>query len=102
MTHIGKNRAHNRLLLADLQRAIDLLKLTDESELDFAPNACVSPDISELIGMQAYPTVSHLANLQARFDAVIKAGDKLAQREPSEYVTKLIVSCIRLAPSSDD
>lgn len=102
MANIGKNKAHNRLLLADLQRAIDLVKLTDESKLSFEPNACVSADISELIKTQSYPTDSHLANLQARFDAVAKAGDKLAQREPSEYVTKIIVACIRLAPPSDD
>jgi len=90
------------LLLADLERAFDLLKPLDESKLDFAPDPNVSPDIRELTGLATYPTDSHLANLQARIEAVVKAGDKLSSREPSDYVSKLIVACVRLAPPSDD
>ena len=89
-------------LLADLGRALDLLKQVDESRLDFAPDPNVSPDIRELTGVETYPVDSHLANLRARIDAVVKAGDKLDPREPSDYVSKLIVSCVRLAPPSDD
>ena len=89
-------------LLADLGRALDLLKQVDESRLDFAPDPNVSPDIRELTGVEAYPVDSHLANLRARIKAVVKAGDKLDPREPSDYVSKLIVSCVRLAPPSDD
>jgi hypothetical protein len=88
--------------LADLERAFDLLKPLDESNLDFAPDPSVSPDIRELTGLATYPTDSHLANLQARIEAVVKAGDKLDSREPSDYVSKLIVACVRLAPPSDD
>ena len=90
------------LLLADLERAFDLLKPLDESTLGFAPDPTVSPDIRELTGLATYPTDSHLANLQARIEAVVKAGDKLDSREPSDYVSKLIVACVRLAPPSDD
>ncbi len=43
-----------------------------------------------------------MANLQARIEAVVKAGDKLEPRDPSDYVSKLIVACVRLAPPSDD
>jgi hypothetical protein len=93
---------HNSILLADLERAIDLLKLSDESRLDFSPDPDVSADIRELIGLEAYPVDSHLANLQARFEAVVKAGNKLAPRAASDYVSKLIVACARLAPPSDD
>ena len=89
-------------LLADLGRALDLLKQVDESRLDFAPDPNVSPDIRELTGVEAYPVDSHLANLRARIEAVVKAGDKLDPREPSDYVSKLIVACVRLAPPSDD
>ena len=89
-------------LLADLERALDLLKQVDESKLDFTPDANVSADIRELTGLETYPTDSHLANLKARIEAVIKAGDKLEPRGPSEYVSKLIVACVRLAPPSDD
>jgi hypothetical protein len=89
-------------LLADLERAFDLLKPLDESELGFVPDPTVSPDIRELTGLTTYPTNSHLANLQARIEAIIKAGDKLDSREPSEYVSKLIVACVRLTPPSDD
>ena len=89
-------------LSADLERALDLLQQVDESRLDFAPDPNVSPDIRELTGLQAYPVDSHLANLRARIEAVKQAGDKLNPREPSDYVSKLIVACVRLAPPSDD
>ena len=92
----------NTPLLADLGRALDLLKQVDESRLDFAPDPNVSADIRELTGVEAYPVDSHLANLRARIEAVVKAGDKLDPREPSDYVSKLIVACVRLAPPSDD
>lgn len=92
----------NTLLLADLERAFDLLKQVDESRLDFAPDGNVSPDIYEITGLETYPVDSHLANLQARIEAVEKAGDKLEPRDPSEYVSNLIVACVRLAPPSDD
>ena len=89
-------------LLADLERALDLLFQVDESRLDFAPDRNVSPDIRELTGLEAYPVDSHRANLQARIEAVVKAGDKLEPRDPSDYVSKLIVKCVRIAPPSDD
>ena len=89
-------------LLADLERAFDLLNQVDESRLDFAPDGNVSPDIRELTGLEMYPVDSHLANLKARIKAVVKAGDKLEPRDPSDYVSKLIVACVRLAPPSDD
>ncbi|MDH3635353.1 MAG: hypothetical protein OES20_11685 [Gammaproteobacteria bacterium] len=89
-------------LSADLERALDLLKQVDQSRLDFAPDPNVSPDIRELTGLEAYPVDSHLANLQARIEAVAKAGDKLDPREPSDYVSKLIIACVRFAPPSDD
>ena len=89
-------------LLADLERALELLKQVDESKLDFPPDPNVSTDIQQLTGLQKYPAESHLANLQARIAAVVKAGKKLEPREPSEYVSKLIVTCVRLAPPSDD
>ncbi len=89
-------------LLADLERAFDLLKQVDESRLDFAPDENVSPDICELTGLETYPVDTHRANLQARIEAVVKAGDKLEPRAPSDYVTNLIVACVRLAPPSDD
>ncbi len=88
-------------LLADLERAFDLLKQVDESRLDFAPDQNVSADIQELTSLKSYPVDSHLANLQARIEAVAKAGDQLDPRAPSEYVSKLIVACVRLAPPSD-
>ncbi len=90
------------LLLADLERAFDLLSQVDESRLDFAPDREVSPDIRELTGLETYPVDTHLANLQARIAAVVKAGDKLKPRDASNYVSKLIVACVRLAPPSDD
>jgi hypothetical protein len=89
-------------LLADLERAFDLLHQVDESRLGFPPDGNVSPDIRELTGVEAYPVDSHLANLQARIEAVVNAGDKLMPRGPSDYVSKLIVACVRLAPPSDD
>ena len=89
-------------LLADLERGLELLKQVDESRLDFAPDPNVSPDIRELTGLEAYPVDSHVANLRARIEAVEKAGDKLDPRAPSDYVSKLIVACVQLAPPSDD
>lgn len=89
-------------LLADLGRALELLRQVDETELDFPPDPKVSPDIHQLTGLKEYPADSHQANLQARIEAVVKAGDKLEPRGPSDYVSKLIVSCARLAPPSDD
>ena len=89
-------------LLRDLERAIDLLNQVDAGKLDFAPDPNVSPDIRKLTGLERYPVDSHLANLQARIEAVVKAGDKLEPRDPSDYVSKLIVACVRLAPPSED
>ncbi|MFT5219114.1 MAG: hypothetical protein ACI87H_001251 [Gammaproteobacteria bacterium] len=89
-------------LLADLERAIELVKQLDESNLDFAPDPIVSADIRELTGLNKYPVDSHLANVQARFEAVLKAGDKLKSRTASDYVSKLIIASARLAPPSDD
>jgi hypothetical protein len=89
-------------LLADLGRALDLLKQIDESKLDFAPDPDVSADVRRLTGLKAYPTETHRANLDARIEAVKKAGNKLEPRGPSDYVSKLIVACARLAPPSDD
>lgn len=89
-------------LSADLQRAYDLLKQVDESKLGFEPDPNVSADISKLTGLKTYPVDSHLANLKARIEAVEKAGDKLEPRDPSDYVSRLIVHCVRLAPPSDD
>ena len=89
-------------LLIDLERAFDLLKQVDESKLEFAPDPKVSIDIRELTGLETYPVDSHLANLRARIEAVVKAGDELGSRDPSDYVSKLIVACVRLAPPSDD
>ncbi len=89
-------------LLADLGRAFDLLQQVDESQIDFDPDPTVSADVRAVSGVTSYPTDSHRANLQARIDAVAAAGDRLEAREPSEYVAKLIVTCVRLAPPSDD
>ena len=89
-------------LLADLQRALDLLSQADEGRLDFSPDPNVSSDVRALTGIESYPVESHRANLRARIDAVIGAGDNLQSREPSEYVSKLIIACVRLAPPSDD
>lgn len=92
----------NTRLLADLGRALELLRQVDENKLDFPPDPTVSADIRQLTGLQKYPEESHLANLEARIAAVVKAGDKLEPRGPSEYVSKLIVACVKLAPPSDD
>ena len=89
-------------LLADLERALELLQQVDEDKLDFAPDGTVSPDIRELTDLDTYPVESHMANLRARIDAVARAGERLKPREPSDYVSKLIVACVRLAPPSDD
>ena len=89
-------------LLADLARALELLQQVDESRLDFTPDPTVSADIRDLTGIEAYPTESHLDNLKARIRAVESAGDRLQARNPSEYVSGLIVACVRLAPPSDD
>jgi hypothetical protein len=88
--------------LQDLGRALDLLAQVDESKLDFDPDPMVSDDVRSLTGLDTYPVESHLANLRARIDAVVAAGARLGQRAPSEYVSKLIVACVRLAPPSDD
>jgi hypothetical protein len=88
--------------LADLERALELLKQVDESKLEFEPDETVSADIRELTGLERYPVDSHLANLRSRIDAVVAAGDRLQPRDPSPYVSKLIVTCVRLAPPSDD
>ena len=92
----------NTRLLADLERALNLLNQVDERNLEFDPDGNVSPDIRKLTGIETYPVDSHLANLQARIETVEKAGDKLEPRDPSDYVSKLIVACVRLAPPSDD
>lgn len=89
-------------LLADLERAFDLLQQVDEGELGFAPDPTVSSDIRELTGLDSYPVDSHRENLRARIEAVVKAGDRLESRAPSDYVSRLIVDCVRLAPPSDD
>lgn len=89
-------------LLADLERALDLLIQVDESRLEFDPDASVSADIRELTGLDTYPVDSHRANLKARIEAVVQAGDRLDPRSPSDYVSNLIVACVRLAPPSDD
>jgi len=89
-------------LLVDLERASDLLNQVDESRLDFTPDGNVSPDIRELTNLDKYPVDSHRANLKARIEAVIQAGDKLDARDPSDYVSKLVVECMRLGPPTDD
>lgn len=92
----------NTSLLADLNRALELLSQMDESQLDFAPDGDASNDIRNLTGIESYPTDSHAKNLQARIDAVIKAGDELKARNASEYVSKIIPACVKLAPPVDD
>ena len=64
----------NTPLLADLERALDLLKQVDESRLDFSPDRNVSPDIRELTGLETYPVDSHLSNLRARIEAEKSGG----------------------------
>ncbi len=92
----------NTRLLADLERALDLLEQVDEASLDFAPDPEVSPDVHELTGVARYPSDSHTENVKARIAAVIDAGDELQPRGPSSYIEKLIVACARLAPPSED
>ena len=92
----------NTRLLADLGRALELLEQVDESELDFPPDPTVSDDVRELTGLSEYPTGSHRENVHARIEAVFKAGKKLEPRGASEYVSNLIVACVKLAPPSDD
>ena len=89
-------------LLADLNRALDLLNQVNESRLDFSPDGEDSADIHELTGIKNYPVDSHKENVRARIDAVKKAGDKLKPRAASDYLSKLIPACVRLAPPSDD
>ena len=67
----------NNTILADLERALQLLKQVDEKDLDFFPDPNVSPDIIALTDITEYPTQTHIANLMARIDAVIKAGVKV-------------------------
>lgn len=90
------------LLLGDLERALHILEQVDESKLDFSPDPQVSDDIRQLTGLDEYPANTHRENLLARIAAVVKAGDSLKPRDASEYVSKLIVACVRLAPPSDD
>ena len=92
----------NNSLLLDLGRASDLLVQVDESNLDFSPDGTVSDDVRKITGVEAYPVDSHRANLKARIEAVVQAGDKLQSRDPSDYVSKLIVACMRLGPPTDD
>jgi len=89
-------------LLADLGRALELLEQVDENKLGFPPDPTVSPDVRELTGMTQYPAQTHRGNLEARIAAVRKAGDRLEPRDPSGYVSKLILACARLTPPSDD
>lgn len=92
----------NTALLADLDRALELLRQVDESRIDFPPDGETSADIRELTGVESYPVDSHKQNLNARIAAVVKAGDKLKPRAASEYVSKLIPACVKLAPHIDD
>ena len=91
----------NSIIMADLERALQLLRQVDESKLGFSPNPNVSSDIKELTGVLEYPTKTHLENLRARITAVAKAGDRLKSRDASIYVSKLIIACARLAPPDD-
>lgn len=89
-------------LLADLERALELVSRLDESQLDFAPDGEVSADIREITGLASYPVSSHKENVQARINAVLQARDKLKPRVASNYVSKLIPACAKLGPASDD
>ncbi len=91
----------NSVIMADLERALQLLERVDERKLEFSPNPTVTPDIRELTGVLEYPTKTHLENLKARISAVAKAGDKLETRDASSYVSKLIIACAKLAPPDD-
>ena len=92
----------NTALLADLSRALELLNQVDESRLDFSPDGEVSADVRDITGVESYPIDSHVNNLQARIDAVVKAGDRLNPRDTSDYVSKIIPACAKLAPPVDD
>ena len=87
--------------MADLVRALELLKQVDESKLEFSPDPNVSSDIRDLTDVIEYPTRTHIENLSARITAVAKAGDRLKSRDASSYVSKLIIACVRLAPPDD-
>ena len=87
--------------MADLERALELLRRVDESKLEFPPDPNVSADIRDLTDVIDYPTKTHIENLRARITAVAKAGDRLRSREASSYVSKLIIACVRLAPPDD-
>jgi len=87
--------------MADLVRALELLKQVDESKLEFSPDPNVSSDIRDLTDVIEYPTKTHIENLSARITAVAKAGDRLKSRDASSYVSKLIIACVRLAPPDD-
>ena len=91
----------NHTILADLDRAMQLLKQVDERDLNFFPDPSASSDIMALTNITEYPTETHMANLVARIDAVIKAGDELETRGASDYVTKIIFTCIKLVPPDD-
>ena len=91
----------NSIIMADLERALELLRQVDESKLEFLPDPNVSSDIRELTDVIKYPTKTHMENLKARIAAVAKAGDRLKSRDASSYVSKLIVACVRLAPPDD-
>lgn len=92
----------NTALIADLGRALELLKQVDESRLDFPPDGEASADISELTGIKSYPVDSHKQNVRARINAVVQAGDRFKPRAASNYVSKLIPACVKLAPPVDD
>lgn len=92
----------NTRLMADLERALELLEKVDESRLEFAPDPNVSDDVRELTGIETYPTDSHRDNLLARIAAVAKAGDELEPRDASNYVSNLIVACVKLIPPTDE
>ena len=92
----------NTRLLADLERALDLLEQVDETKLEFAPDPEVSPDVHALTGVSRYPLESHAENVKARISAVMRAGDALQPRGPSGYIAKLIVVCARLAPPNEN
>ena len=66
----------NSIIMADLKRALELLKQVDESDLKFSPASNVLTDIYELTGIEEYPTKTHLENLKTRIFAVSKAGGK--------------------------
>ena len=89
------------MILADLERALELLEQVDEKKLEFSPDPLVSADIRELTGVEKYPVETHLENLKARIAAVVKAGDNLEPRDVSSYVSKLIITCAKLAPLND-